>query len=167
MPSSNYAGFAYSAVLAYTAYAFVTVIYAWRTDVLSRWWPLLTHVIDLGSALILVRFTDGSGSPFVAFLLFPLLPVAVWEGSNTGWSNASAQAWLGVVYMAAFSSVLAYLIYYHALTYIAASRVSAFSYLQPLVAVLLAIPLLHERVTAPLLIGGALVLTGVYVTERA
>jgi len=81
LPSSNYAGFAYSAVLAYTAYAFVTVIYAWRTDVLSRWWPLLTHVIDLGSALILVRFTDGSGSPFVAFLLFPLLPATLrWRG---------------------------------------------------------------------------------------
>ena len=33
--------------------------------------------------------------------------------------------------MALFSSVIAYLIYYYALAHMAASRVSAFSYLQP------------------------------------
>ena len=96
-----------------------------------------------------------------------LLPLAVLEGSKVQLSNVSAQAWLGVLYMAVFSSVISYLIYYHGLTYIAASRVSAFSYLQPLVAIVLAIPLLHERVTPSLLAGGALVVTGVYVTERA
>ena len=96
-----------------------------------------------------------------------LLPVTVWASSDSAPSNASIEAWLGVLYMAVFSSVISYLIYYHALTYIAASRVSAFSYLQPLAAILFAIPILHERVTAPLLIGGTLVLTGVYVTERA
>ena len=96
-----------------------------------------------------------------------LLPVTVWAGLDSELSNVSVTAWLGVLYMAIFSSVISYLIYYHALTYIAASRVSAFSYLQPLAAIILAIPLLHERVTAPLVVGGALVLTGVFVTERA
>lgn len=96
-----------------------------------------------------------------------LLPMTLWQGARFTFFNASLQAWLGVVYMALFSGVIAYLIYYYALTYQSASRVSAFSYLQPLVATLLAIPLLHERVTIWLAIGGALVLAGVYMTERA
>ena len=69
--------------------------------------------------------------------------------------------------MAVFAGVLAYLIYYYALQHIPASRVSAVSYLQPLGATVLAELLLGEIVTATLLIGGILVLTGVYVTERA
>jgi drug/metabolite transporter (DMT)-like permease len=45
--------------------------------------------------------------------------------------------------------------------------VSAFSYLQPFFATLMAIPMLGEHLTAPLLAGGALVLAGVWTTERA
>ena len=44
--------------------------------------------------------------------------------------------------MAAFSSVIAYLLYYHVLARMPASRVSAILYLQPVVATLMAIPLL-------------------------
>jgi drug/metabolite transporter (DMT)-like permease len=95
-----------------------------------------------------------------------LLPLTLWEGSQTALRDISALAWLSVLYMAAFASVLAYLIYYYALTYAPASRVSALSYLQPLLATLMAIPILHEPVTMPLVAGGALVLAGVYVTER-
>jgi drug/metabolite transporter (DMT)-like permease len=95
-----------------------------------------------------------------------LLPLTLWEGSQTALRDISALAWLSVFYMAAFASVLAYLIYYYALTHAPASRVSALSYLQPLLATLMAIPILHEPVTTPLVAGGALVLAGVYVTER-
>lgn len=95
-----------------------------------------------------------------------LLPLTLWEGSQTALRDISALAWLSVIYMAAFASVLAYLIYYYALTHAPASRVSALSYLQPLLATLMAIPILHEPVTTPLVAGGALVLAGVYVTER-
>ena len=41
-------------------------------------------------------------------------------------------AWASLGYMALFPSVVCYLIYYYALSHIPASRVSAFSYLQPL-----------------------------------
>jgi drug/metabolite transporter (DMT)-like permease len=68
--------------------------------------------------------------------------------------------------MAVFPSVVCYSIYYYALTYVPASRVSAFSYLQPLLAILMAIPLLGEQPTRSLMAGGALVLTGVFLAER-
>jgi drug/metabolite transporter (DMT)-like permease len=97
-------------------------------------------------------------------ILWNLLP---WNNARFDFASVSTVAWLSVGYMAVFSSVVSYLIYSYALSHIAASRVSAFSYLQPLGATLLAIPILGEHVTAPLLIGGALTLAGVYTTERA
>jgi drug/metabolite transporter (DMT)-like permease len=95
-----------------------------------------------------------------------LSPVVFWNLGRFNFAAVSTGAWLGVTYMAVFSSVASYLIYNYVLSHLAASRVSAFSYLHPLLVTLIAIPTLHERVTASLLIGGALVLAGVYITER-
>ena len=96
-----------------------------------------------------------------------MAPFTVWLSWRYGLARASADAWWSVAYMALFSSVLAYLIYNYALTYMPASRASAASYLQPLGATLLAVVLLGESLTTALAIGGMLVLTGVFVTERA
>jgi drug/metabolite transporter (DMT)-like permease len=68
--------------------------------------------------------------------------------------------------MALFSSVICYLIYYYALGRIPASRVSAFNYLQPILATILATATLGERVTFPVVAGGAVIFSGVYLTER-
>jgi drug/metabolite transporter (DMT)-like permease len=95
-----------------------------------------------------------------------LSPVIFWQAGRFDFAAVSAGAWLGVTYMAVCSSVASYLIFNYVLKHIAASRVSAFSYLLPLLVTLIAIPVLHEPVTTSLLIGGALVLAGVYVTER-
>jgi drug/metabolite transporter (DMT)-like permease len=96
-----------------------------------------------------------------------LAPVTVWMGSRFDLARVSAAAWLSLIYMAVFSAVIAYLIYYYALTYLPASRVSAVSYLQPVVATLFAVIVLGERISTVLIIGGILVLTGVVITERA
>jgi drug/metabolite transporter (DMT)-like permease len=96
-----------------------------------------------------------------------IAPITIWLSWRYGIGRASAAAWWSIAYMAVFSSVLAYFIYNYALTYMPASRASAISYLQPLGATLLAVMLLGEPVTTLLAIGGILVLTGVFVTERA
>lgn len=95
-----------------------------------------------------------------------LLPLTLWQSVGFPFWQLSWATWASVMYMAAFPSVLCYLIYYYALKYIPASRVSAFSYLQPLLATLLAIPLLGENPTSSLIAGGCLVLVGVFVAER-
>ena len=95
-----------------------------------------------------------------------LIPVVIWQGRNFSYGMVSLAGWSSVLYMALFPSVICYLIYYHALAYISASRVSAFSYLQPVVAMLLAAVALGERVTLPLLAGGAVIFSGVLITER-
>lgn len=95
-----------------------------------------------------------------------LAPVTIWRAVGFDFSAVSARAWLSLVYMAAFPSIVCYLIFYWALIYIPASRVSSFSYLQPLIATLLAAPLLSEPVSLWLGFGGALILLGVFLTER-
>ncbi|MEO8656877.1 MAG: DMT family transporter [Bryobacteraceae bacterium] len=95
-----------------------------------------------------------------------LSPYMIWLVFHYDFSRISWGAWAGLCYMAVFSSVVCYLIYYFALKYIAASRVSALSYLQPLLATLMAVPILGEHITPPLMAGGMLILAGVYVTER-
>ncbi|HJY86292.1 MAG TPA: EamA family transporter, partial [Candidatus Acidoferrales bacterium] len=81
------------------------------------------------------------------------------EGS---WSAVAWQGWVALFYMAAGASVLAYLIYFWVLRYMTASRLGTFAYLQPVLTTLLGVGLLGERVTYNLLVGGSLVLAGVY-----
>jgi drug/metabolite transporter (DMT)-like permease len=85
---------------------------------------------------------------------------ALWRAG--GWSAVAWQGWAALFYMAAGASVLAYLIYFWVLRYMTASRLGTFAYLQPVLTTLMGIGLLGERVTSNLLLGGGLVLTGVF-----
>jgi drug/metabolite transporter (DMT)-like permease len=81
-------------------------------------------------------------------------------------AHISTAAWLSMLYMALCSSVLAYLIYYYALAQISASRVSAFSYLQPVFATAMGVAILGERLDASVMAGGVVILCGVWLAER-
>ena len=78
-----------------------------------------------------------------------------------GWAG-----WVGLFYMAALSSVAAYTLFYWVLRYMEASRLAAVNYLQPIGAILVAAAFLGEMPTRNLLLGGALILLGVYLAER-
>ena len=68
--------------------------------------------------------------------------------------------------MAVLGTVLAYLLFAVVLTELTPSRVAAFNYLQPLIAIGLGVWLLGEKVTSGLIVGGTLILVGLYLTER-
>ncbi|MGD1073493.1 MAG: DMT family transporter [Bryobacteraceae bacterium] len=97
-----------------------------------------------------------------------LLLAPAWWISSRGFDYraVSRGAWAGVVYMAVFSSITGYLIYYYALARIPASRMAAFQYLQPVFATVMAMVILGEELTAPLVAAGGIIFAGVYVTER-
>jgi drug/metabolite transporter (DMT)-like permease len=95
-----------------------------------------------------------------------MLPITLGYAWSFPFENVTWVAWASVLYMAVFPSVICYSIYYYALTHIPASRVAAFSYLQPLLATFMAILLLGEHVTTGLMGGGALVLLGVFLAEK-
>jgi drug/metabolite transporter (DMT)-like permease len=98
-----------------------------------------------------------------AVVFFPVLLIA---GHGFAWAKVSTAAWLGVLYMGAMSSVTGYLIYYFALQRLPASRIAAFQYLQPVFATLMAVVMLGEELTGATMAAGAVIFTGVFVTER-
>jgi drug/metabolite transporter (DMT)-like permease len=75
------------------------------------------------------------------------------------------QAWAAVLFMAVFSSALAYIFYFWLLRYLEASQLSAFTYLLPVVATILGILLLGEKGSWGQVLGGAMALGGVYWIE--
>ena len=96
-----------------------------------------------------------------------LAPITVWQAQRISLTAISPAAWASLAYMALFPSVVCYLIYYYALRRISASRVSAFSYLQPLIATVMAVGILGERVTWPVIAGGSIIFAGVFLTEKS
>lgn len=95
-----------------------------------------------------------------------ILPLAIHQGMALHWRSIGWVGWSGVLYMAIFSSVAAYTIFYWALRYMEASRVAVVSYFQPVAVILFSVPILGDLPTRHLLAGAALVLVGVYLAER-
>lgn len=95
-----------------------------------------------------------------------MLPFSAGAVGNLRLSALPAEAWWGIAFMVILGSVASYLIYAFALTELAASRVAAFAYLQPAIAAGLGIWLLAETLTSRIVMGGALILVGVYLAER-
>jgi drug/metabolite transporter (DMT)-like permease len=96
-----------------------------------------------------------------------MAPVTLWQSAGFDFRAVPFSAWAAVSYMALVPSVICYLIYYYALARMEASHLAAFSYLQPLLAIVFGILILHEHVTLALVISGLVIFGGVYITERA
>jgi drug/metabolite transporter (DMT)-like permease len=95
-----------------------------------------------------------------------MAPITIWQVTIFPLSHISFTAWMCALYMVLFPSIGSYLIYYHALTHIPASRVASFSYLQPVFAIAMAVVVIGERLTPPVVAAGIGILAGVYITER-
>ena len=114
-----------------------------------------------------VRFGPFIPTTFAFFAgAIVMLPMTIYLARDFDFTQVTARAWGGMLYMALGSSVVASLLYYYVLGHLPASRVSSFSYLQPLMASTLGITLLGEPLTAALIAGGTLILGGVLLTER-
>ncbi|MHB8655425.1 MAG: DMT family transporter [Terriglobia bacterium] len=95
-----------------------------------------------------------------------MMPFAGRAILHVRWNLVPSMAWWGLAFMVFFGSVVAYLIYAFALTELTAARVAAFAYLQPVIAAALGVWLLGESMTRREVIGGAMILLGVYLSER-
>lgn len=99
----------------------------------------------------------------LTFLPFMLLEF----GQNPGWiANLDYRGWTGIIFGAVFSSLIAYSVYDWALANLPAYRTSVFTYIDPVIAIVIAIPLLGERLTVPFIIGSVLVFAGIMVAEK-
>jgi drug/metabolite transporter (DMT)-like permease len=98
-----------------------------------------------------------------------VLPLAVYQASALGpvnhWQVIPWSGWAALIYMAVFSSAMAYVFYFWLLRYLEASQLSAFSYLLPMLATILGILWLGEKGSWSQVFGSILALGGVYWIE--
>lgn len=94
------------------------------------------------------------------------LPFAIWGLVELGPGRIGGAAWAGILYMSIAPSIIGYLIYSQALRYLPASRVASVTYLQPVLATLLAVAFLGERPGLAYACGAVVILGGVWLVQR-
>ena len=95
-----------------------------------------------------------------------LLPVlAINRGMMGRLGEMNGTAWLSAIYLAAFGVVLAYILWYRGLQVLSASQTAVYIYLVPVFGLLCAWLLLDETITRYLILGAAVILAGVVLTN--
>ncbi len=161
-----------------TAFTGVVVLLLGRGLASARG-SVVGDLLILGAVVAWVLYTT-EGRPFAAsygpiratawsmvaatLLMLPLAPFALKPGEVLG---ASLGAQGSVVYVAMLTSVVAYLLWYYALSKVPASKVAIFSNLQPVATALAAWGLMGEAPHWELAVGGVLVIAGVRLTQGA
>jgi drug/metabolite transporter (DMT)-like permease len=114
-----------------------------------------------------VRFTPVTSTLYgtVAGTLM-LIPFGIAERGWMALAAAPAVSWAGLIYLATFGTVLAFVFFYEGVKRIGAGRSSAFAFLVPVVGVLSSVILLDEHLTVGIALGGALVLAGLWLVQR-
>jgi drug/metabolite transporter (DMT)-like permease len=80
--------------------------------------------------------------------------------------NLTLNGWVGIVFLGVLCSGLAYIAWYDALQSLPAAQTGAYLYIEPLVAVVVAFFVLSEAITIVSLIGGGVILFGVWLVNR-
>jgi len=107
---------------------------------------MLTYVMVFGWLAVLPLFLGAHG-----WLDLPCLTMAGWGG---------------ILFLGIVCSGVAYTFWYDALETAGASQVAAFLYLEPIVTVIVASALIGEKATWATLVGGAIILVGVWLVNR-
>ena len=120
---------------------------------------LMKEVIDQFDVVTLNTVVFGLG----ALMMIPFGSRAL---LHVNWTHIPLRSVLGLGFMTFFSCVIGYLLFAYALKGLTASRVAAFNYVEPVMGTALGVWLLHDKVSPWGIFGGALILFGVYFTER-
>src|SRR4051812_36496498 len=129
------------AVLCWSVYTILLQPYTKRIDVIQ-----LSAMTMLGGAI-------------------PLLIASTPALIATDWSLVGARGWLALVYSSVISMGIAYFFWYRGLRVLGPTRTAVYSNLQPIVALLVAWPILNETPTIFQGIGAATIVAGVFLTR--
>jgi drug/metabolite transporter (DMT)-like permease len=105
-------------------------------------------------------YVMGFGWLFTTLLLF----------AGPGFSEItrlSLAGWLGVGFLGIFCSGLAYIFWYDALQVLPVAQAGAFVYLEPFVTLVVAALVLSEVITQVSLLGGIVILLGVWMVQKS
>jgi len=96
-----------------------------------------------------------------------MLPIAAVPMLRLHWRAVPPGAWLSLAFVIAGPTIAAYLLNAWALAHTDSSLVAAYTYLQPVLTVLLAAMFLGERIRVAAVVAGVLIFAGVWLASRA
>lgn len=132
---------------------------------------VLAAITSTIHVLLLKKISSKYSPTTIAFWEFfigalPLSPLYLFELHQTHWpAFAHTYAYLGLIFGAVLASSLAHSIYNFGIKNIKASEVGIFNYVDPLTTIVVAVPLLGEKITPPYIAGSILVFLGIFVAE--
>lgn len=88
-------------------------------------------------------------------------------GTNIPLTQIPAASWWAIAYLVGIGSVLTFIAFIYALQHLPTELSSVYAYINPIVAVLLGAFLFDEILTAAIIIGGTVTLTGLYIINFA
>ena len=94
-----------------------------------------------------------------------LLPFYLIEMQTTPFFHVDNKGLIGILYGTVFSSLLGFYFYNFAVKYIKANEIGIFTFTEPFLTALIAIPLLGEKITISYLIGAIFVFAGILIAE--
>jgi drug/metabolite transporter (DMT)-like permease len=95
-----------------------------------------------------------------------LIPLSAAESGWSALADASLDEWFAIAYLAAFGTVVAFVLFYMGVRRIGASRTTAFALLVPVFGVLSSVLILDEKLTVSTLVGGLIVIGGLWLVQR-
>ena len=103
----------------------------------------------------------------VTFLFGALTFLPFIKGEFLNWdiSFLNINGLVGIIYGVFFSSALAYFLFYYGISKIKAQEAGVFTYLDPIAAIFIAVPLLHEYPNLFYFLGALLIFGGIYLAE--
>lgn len=93
------------------------------------------------------------------------LPAGIYSAVQFPFSNMTGLHWGGVLYLSIGTSVLGYVLWYHALGRIETSKAAVFANGQPIIATILSYFFLNYSITGDFVLGGIMTVAGVIITQ--
>lgn len=131
---------------------------------------IVAALYTIAGKKFLVRYNGLSLTAYAIILgsfgLIPLLHPSINNSFISEISNLSINGWLAVLFLAIFSTVISYSIWYIALQYKTASELSIFLYANPVIASIVSYILFKDPLTEYFILGGSLVIFGLFLVNK-
>ena len=138
-----------------------------KGDLLMIFDGFLWALYTLGGKRLLERYNPETLTVYAfAIGAVLLIPFAYAEGIASP-VTFSTMTWISIAFLALFCSVFGYVVWYSALSVMEATKVAVFVYLIPLFTAVMAYFALGEDIGPFTVLGGILIVLGVYLVERS
>ncbi|HEY9164831.1 MAG TPA: DMT family transporter [Candidatus Kryptonia bacterium] len=125
-------------------------------------WALYT---SLGRRLV-VRYGAMTTTIYVALIgSLMFAPFGIWSSIGYDFGRLNFGQWMEVLYLAIFTSIVGYVLWYYALSKIEATKVAVFTNGQPIMTAILAYFFLGQSISLIFVVGAVVTIGGVLITQ--